>query len=427
MARMPRTTVRGTNASLGNRTNITIAWNINRGETEFISIDDVEALPTKLPTKWKPSSKAKPVVLYALASVTRAGNNLRLVLTYEQKHQTSKRAREARSGEATIEWRPGQVTGTAIWADADKNDAKYWDGHAEGIDISYGQSKIEDFADDTELTVSWRPDFERGRTYNRRKDIHGKFGGQQQGGISTPKGPSVLLFTGQQGTTYGYHDHMLPDGTFEYTGEGQAGHMEFVRGNKAIRDHAKDGKDLLLFETLKTKGLCRFLGTYVCDGWDIRTAKDKVGKQRHAIVFRLLPIENLNAEMPEAAPKSGLSLEQLRELAYQAPTGSSGAPGKGTRNVYARSRDVRDYVLARANGVCESCNIAAPFIRLDGTPYLEPHHTRRLSDGGPDHPRWVGAICPTCHREIHHGAHGSVKNAALEDRLGKIETANEPS
>jgi len=28
--------------------------------------------------------------------------------------------------------------------------------------------------------------FERGRTYNRRKDIDGKFGGQQQGGIITP-------------------------------------------------------------------------------------------------------------------------------------------------------------------------------------------------------------------------------------------------
>ena len=30
-------------------------------------------------------------------------------------------------------------------------------------------------------------DFEVGKIYNRRKDIYGRFGGQGQGGISTPK------------------------------------------------------------------------------------------------------------------------------------------------------------------------------------------------------------------------------------------------
>ena len=57
----------------------------------------------------------------------------------------------------------------------------------------------------------------------------------------------------------------------------------------------------------------------------------------------------------------------------------------------------------------------------DGTLYLEPHHTRRLSDGGPDHPRWVGALCPNCHREIHHGADGVRKNKRLQQSLGKLE------
>jgi hypothetical protein len=39
-------------------------------------------------------------------------------------------------------------------------------------------------------------------------------------------------------------------------------------------------------------------------------------------------------------------------------------------------------------------------------PNLEPHHIRRLADGGPDHPRWVAALCPTCHRRVHHGVDG---------------------
>ena len=112
------------------------------------------------------------------------------------------------------------------------------------------------------------------------------FGGQQQGGIATPAEPFIFLFTGQQGSAYGYHDGMRADGIFEYTGEGQAGDMDFVRGNKAIRDHAENGKDLLLFETLKRKGHCRFLGSFVCDGWDIRPSTDKDGASRKVIVFQ---------------------------------------------------------------------------------------------------------------------------------------------
>ena len=63
----------------------------------------------------------------------------------------------------------------------------------------------------------------------------------------------------------------------------------------------------------------------------------------------------------------------------------------------------------------------APFKRSNGEPYLEPHHTRRLADGGPDHPRWVGAICPACHREIHHGQKGRTKNEDLQRKLTLIE------
>jgi hypothetical protein len=49
----------------------------------------------------------------------------------------------------------------------------------------------------------------------------------------------------------------------------------------------------------------------------------------------------------------------------------------------------------------KACEQPAPFERADVTPYLEPHHLRRLSDAGPDHPRWVavqgrGSRCSTC-------------------------------
>jgi hypothetical protein len=42
--------------------------------------------------------------------------------------------------------------------------------------------------------MSWG--FEEGKVYNRRADIHAKFGGQQQGGIITPsQHPLVIIIT----------------------------------------------------------------------------------------------------------------------------------------------------------------------------------------------------------------------------------------
>jgi HNH endonuclease len=67
------------------------------------------------------------------------------------------------------------------------------------------------------------------------------------------------------------------------------------------------------------------------------------------------------------------------------------------------------------------CNNPAPFKTVAGTAYLEPHHIRRLTDGGPDDRRFVGAVCPNCHREIHHGQNGSKLNESLQAAVLKKE------
>ena len=102
--------------------------------------------------------------------------------------------------------------------------------------------------------------FVPGQIYKRRNDIHGVHGGQSQSGISTPsRHPLIFIFTGESGKTYGYRDEFRPDGTFWYTGEGQTGDMEMVRGNRAIRDHQQEGKTIHLFEYVDT-GLVRHVG-----------------------------------------------------------------------------------------------------------------------------------------------------------------------
>ena len=270
-------------------------------------------------------------------------------------------------------------------------------------------------------------EYEVNRLYNRRKDIHTRYGGQSQGGISTPVDCQyIFLFTGESGAPFGYEDHWDDEGVFHYVGEGQVGDMQFVRGNKAIRDHSENGKVLLLFSALGRSQPVRFLGAFHCASWATQNGSDRNGDKRKIYVFHLVPegsdFDYYNAdEDPVEAPRS-TTLATLRERAYKA-AGSTprGKSPDAKRSLYQRSEAVKQYVLARADGVCESCLSPAPFLRRNGTAYLEPHHTRRVSDSGPDHPLWVGAICPNCHREIHYGQDGSSRNVNLIKRLAEIE------
>src|SRR5262249_46355796 len=153
-------------------------------------------------------------------------------------------------------------------------------------------------------------------------------------------------------------------------------------GNRAIAEHSAQGKSLLLFR--KTPEGLRFEGEMVCEGYHIELAPDRTGAERKAIVFELRKLEAVTEKVEGESSASGLSLDDLRKLAFSAAAQASQQPSVGQRNIYERTRDVRNYILARAKGKCEGCNTPAPFLRLDGTPYLEPHHLRRLSDGGPD-------------------------------------------
>lgn len=281
--------------------------------------------------------------------------------------------------------------------------------------------------------------FEVGRTY-RRGDIHTAFGGQRQGGISTPtRQPLIFLFTGGTGRQHGYDDGYEPDGRFRLFGEGQYGDMRMSGGNKAIRDHAKDGRDLHLFEMLDKRGNVRYLGQMVLDSIvEIPDAPDHNRSPRKAFEFMLLPISDLLGpsstarERAETRDEAGSELEglwtlsedELRRRADEAPPVSAG-PRVGTRSVHYRSEAVKVYVQRRAAGRCEGCGELAPFKTPEGRPYLEPHHTRRLTDGGPDSRAWVVAVCPNCHRRAHYASDAEKFNAGLKElanRLDKVKS-----
>jgi 5-methylcytosine-specific restriction enzyme A len=130
--------------------------------------------------------------------------------------------------------------------------------------------------------------FEKGKDYIRR-ELHNQYGGQQQGGISTPsKHDFIMLFTSSKGQEHGYIDGWRGD-HFIYTGEGQQGDMQFIRGNLAIRDHEENKKHLYLFEHVE-QGKVRFLSEMRYDSHEFRTKNDTNGNSRNIIVFTLIPV-----------------------------------------------------------------------------------------------------------------------------------------
>lgn len=255
--------------------------------------------------------------------------------------------------------------------------------------------------------------FIEGRMYNRRRDIHDRFSGQERGGIITPgdKSQPIFLITGEEGNEHGYHDVLRPDGVFEYFGEGQIGDMRMIKGNAAIMTHAEQGRDLLLFRM--TKDGLRYLGQQFYEGHQLRQAPDRAGNLRTAIVFELRSHESIEpADLEIEGEDLAQPLDVLRQRAQDAARATP-RQGQRTTTVYERSRTICTYVFARAAGHCERCGNPAPFNRPNGTPYLEAHHIRRLTDGGPDDPKMMIGVCPNCHREAHSGARRADVNAVM--------------
>lgn len=118
------------------------------------------------------------------------------------------------------------------------------------------------------------------------------------------------------------------------------------------------------------------------------------------------------------------SLDTLRQKAEESSVEDvSDDVSKTTieKTQYSRSKDVKEYVMARADGLCEGCDEPAPFMDNNGDPYLHAHHIHELSSGGSDTPNTVIALCPNCHYRVHHGEEGSEYNKELKQKLKSIE------
>ena len=172
----------------------------------------------------------------------------------------------------------------------------------------------------------------------KRSLIHDEYGGNRQGGISpSAKVPYIFIFTGKSGAQYGYQDWWDNDNIFTYTGEGQVGDMQFIRGNLALKEHLNIGKRVFLFE-IEGGGLVKFISEMEFYDADYFETPDINGTNRIGIKFflkrkgvsipvkpdqfTLLPLNQephkiLEFNLPNITERSGLVTSRVGQGAYR--------------------------------------------------------------------------------------------------------------
>ena len=172
----------------------------------------------------------------------------------------------------------------------------------------------------------------------KRTLIHDEFGGNRQGGISpSAKVPYIFIFSGKSGAQYGYRDGWDNQNIFSYTGEGQEGDMQFIKGNLARREHLNRGKRVFLFE-IEGGGMVKFISEMEFYDADYFETPDKNGTSRIGIrfflkrigvsipvnpnQFTLLPLNEdprkiLELNLPNVTERSGLITSRVGQGAYR--------------------------------------------------------------------------------------------------------------
>ena len=142
--------------------------------------------------------------------------------------------------------------------------------------------------------------------------------------------------------------------------------------------------------------------------------------RKAAVLSRLAELEDLCTSDPVEYAEAADNL--LDRGAVVRPAGHA-APKRveGMSNVFYRSPWVRAWSIQRAGCTCELCEGNAPFLRQSGRPYLESHHVVPLSEGGGDTPENTAAVCPNCHRELHHGRDRTTKREKLRSIVSRKE------
>lgn len=252
---------------------------------------------------------------------------------------------------------------------------------------------------------------------------------RQSGVIWGSRQPGCVICTsgGRHGKKAGYFDEPLSDGSWFYFGQGGNGDQD--PSNAANSRLASGDRSTLLF-TAREPGakeiahggygkLFTFQGSFIVA--DVEVVIPDQGPRKGDRLLRFHLVRTVERSSHEALQVIATDTMQtsLHTLQQQLSAETHRVPTirLSLMEYRRRSATVHHYAQLRAGGYCELCLKRAPFNTEGGIPYLEVHHIHRLADDGPDAPRNVAAICPNCHRAVHHSDNRLELNAALAARI----------
>ncbi|WP_434657333.1 HNH endonuclease [Sulfurimonas sp. NW9] len=195
-----------------------------------------------------------------------------------------------------------------------------------------------------------------------------------------------------------------------YTGEGRKGNQTLTGANRRLLKSKQSNTTVFLFEVFaKTEYTYKGEVELINEPF-IERQPDEDDNFRNVYVFPLKLKDRIAALNDQEAlqnieKKKYNKVKRLTdaEVYDKAKQTEQSTPGYSYTKAkcYQRSAYVVEVVLRRAQGICELCDLEAPFKKKDGTPYLEVHHIKQLAKGGPDTTDNAVALCPNCHRKMH--------------------------
>lgn len=256
----------------------------------------------------------------------------------------------------------------------------------------------------------------------------------QSGVLWGPLEPGCLICTsgGRHGKKVGYTDEPMRDGTWLYFGQGQEGDQSL--SNAANAKLASGERSVLLFTTREPSSreiaanggygkLFAFRGSFNVSAVEMVVPDSGPRKGNRLLRFRLLPADDGAGSVTNFVNGADESPIDLRALQGQLALDTSTpiAARLSVAEYKQRSAAVHRYALLRAAGRCEGCSLPAPFLDKEGRPFLEVHHILRLADDGLDAPANVAAICPNCHRAVHHSRDRLDLSQQIAERVAEAE------
>lgn len=195
-----------------------------------------------------------------------------------------------------------------------------------------------------------------------------------------------------------------------YTGMGSTGDQTLGAQNKTLHESNFNGVEVHLFEVFELREYT-YQGIVIYNGKGYQEKQTDVdGNERKVWMFPLKLkdgkpisvndeiIKKLQATKQKSFRK--LNRKQIKRLAESKKEKSQSYRLTETKS-YERDEYIKLYALERANGNCQLCEEPAPFLKKDGSPFLEVHHIDYLANNGSDTIDNVAALCPNCHRKMH--------------------------